>query len=137
MKRVLSLSLATLVMLQSCASYQGGRLPGKDVETFANRQEQGAVHVAVDIMSNQKIAQAFQFDFEEYEVQPVYIVIDNRSKRSYHFKKSELNKQIYSAKEVAEKVQFSTAGRSTGYGVLAGMGTFIILWPLAFLPFPQ
>ena len=134
MKRILSFLSVTLLIFQSCASYQGGRLPGKDVETFANRHVQAEVHVAVDIMSNQKIQQAFQFDLEEYEVQPVYVVMDNRSKRSYHFKKSDIDRQIYSAKEVAEKVQYSTTGRAAAYGTAAALG--LVVWPLLFFAIP-
>ena len=134
MKRILSLLTVTFLIFQSCASYQGGRLPGKDVETFANRQVQGEVYMAVDIMNTQKIQQAFQFDLEEYEVQPIYIVIDNRSKQSYQFKKSGIDKQIYSAKEVAEKVQYSTTGRAATYGTLAAAG--LVIWPLLFFAIP-
>ena len=75
--------------------------------------------MAVDIMNNQKMAGVSAWTLEEYEIQPVYFVMDNRSKQSSHFKKSAFDKQIYSAKEVAEKVQYSTTGRAATYGTLA------------------
>lgn len=134
MKRILSLLPVTLLIFQSCASYQVGRLPGKDVETFANHQVQEEVYVAVDIMNHETIRQAFQFDIEEFEVQPVYIVIDNRSKRSYLFKKSDIDKQVYSAKEVTERVRYNTAGRIAGYSTLATVG--LVIWPLLIFTVP-
>ncbi len=125
MRKAMSLILVGMFLLQGCASYRAGVLPTRDVFLYDNKQEQDGLNVAVDILDAKETKRVFQFKLQSKNVQPVYLVIDNRSDKTYEFSKANINKQCYSAEEVADKFQFSTAGRATTYGVA---GLFI--WPL-------
>lgn len=120
--------LAWIVLLcfvvSGCATYRAARLPSSDVTSFSNFQDQEGLKVAVKFFDARETKKIFGVG-KVYEVsQPVYIAIDNRTKSSYEFKKSMLNKQSMPAEEVAKQCGFSTVGRATTYGVL---GLFI--WP--------
>ncbi len=124
MKRAMVICLVASFFLEGCATYHAGLLPTKDVMNYDNRQSQDNVYVIAKFLDTRETKQIFQFDLISRGIQPVFIVMDNRSPKTYDFKKSDINKQIMSAQEVADKCKFSTVGRATTYGVL---GLFI--WP--------
>ncbi len=124
MKKIISIIIVTLV-LSGCASYRAGRLPTKDIYAYSNRQEQEGLMVAVKFLESAEIKAIFQRDMRSKGVDPVFVIIDNRSKNAYNFAKSMVNKNTYSPEEVAKMCGFSTVGRATSYGV-AGL----LIWPL-------
>lgn len=125
MKKSIVLLLFVSFALQGCATYRGGRLPSNDVFSYADRQEQEGVYVVAHFLDERESKQIFQFNLIQRDVQPVFLIIDNRSPHAIQFKKANINKSVMSADEVADKCKFSTVGRATGYGV-AGL----FLWPL-------
>ncbi len=124
MKRAIVIFLVASCFLEGCASYHAGLLPSKDVMNYDNKQVQNNVYVVAKFLNARETKQVFQFDLENKGIQPTFIVMDNRSPKTYDFKKSDINKQIMSSQEVADKCKFSTVGRATTYGVV---GLFI--WP--------
>ncbi|MFA5336320.1 MAG: hypothetical protein WC324_05305 [Candidatus Omnitrophota bacterium] len=124
MKRFAVFCLVVSLFLEGCASYRGGLLPSKDVMNYEKKQVQKEVYVVADFLDTKETKQIFQFDLQSRGIQPVFIIMDNRSLVTYDFKKSDLNKQVMSSQEVADKCKFNTAGRATAYGV-AG----IFIWP--------
>lgn len=124
MSRLFAVLLSITLLVSGCASYKAGVLPSKDVFTYDNKQEKNGLIAVADILDAKETKRIFQFDLQSKGVQPVYIVIDNRSTQTYEFSKANLNKNALSSQEVSEKCKFSTVGRATTYGVI---GLFI--WP--------
>jgi len=120
--------LLVIIGLSGCATYNALNLPSPDVYTYNNRQTEKSVTIAVEFFDASKTKKIFQVNLLKRGYQPVYIVIDNRSKETYIFNKSRINKTCYDAYAIAEKCGFSTAGRATAYGVGG-----LFLWPL-FIP---
>lgn len=125
MKKLLSLVLVLMFLLQGCASYRAARLPSSDVSSFANHQNQGGLKVVVKFFNARESKKSFGVGKLYRKFQPVYIAIDNRTKTAYEFKKRMLSKQTAPAEEVAKECGFNTVGRATAYGV-AGL----FFWPL-------
>jgi hypothetical protein len=125
MKKEIMLLLVLTLYLSGCASYRAGRLPTKDVFSYDNRQEQNGLFIAVKFFEPYEIRKIFQRNMQDNGVDPIFVVIDNRSKNTYQFAKSMVNKNVFDAEEVAKMCGFSTVGRATSYGVA---GLFI--WPL-------
>jgi hypothetical protein len=124
MKKIF-VAIASGFLLSGCATYHSGRLPTRDVFAYQNRQEQNGLHMAVKFFEPSESREIFQRNIGEKGIDPVFIVIDNRSKNTFQFSKSMVNKNTIPADEVAKMCHFSTVGRATGYGVA---GLFI--WPL-------
>jgi len=124
MRKVLASILISMFFLQGCATYRGGVLPSKDIFTYSNIQEKNGLNVAADILDTRKTKQIFQFNLQSKDIQPIYIIIDNRSDQTYEFSKANLNKNCLSSQEVADKCKFSTAARAGTYGVIG-----IFIWP--------
>ena len=112
-------------LLCGCASYNTMSLPSADVYAYSNRQTQKDVTISVEFFDASKTQKIFKINLLRKGYQPVYIVIDNHSKETYLFNKSRISKACYDASVIAEKCGFSTAGRSTAYGVGA-----LFVWPL-------
>ncbi|MGM0440362.1 MAG: hypothetical protein ACQEP8_04525 [Chlamydiota bacterium] len=125
MKKIIVVISMITILLQGCASYQASALPSADVMSFSNNQEQDNLHAAVKFFNAAESKKMFGTSDVYSRYQPVYIVIDNRTKDAYEFKKRMLNKTTIPAEEVAAECGFSTAGRATAYGVA---GLFV--WPL-------
>lgn len=124
MKRMFIALIAVSYILTGCASYSVALLPTKDVFNYPSRQVQKEVYVVADILDAKETKQIFQFQLQQKNIQPVFVVIDNRSNQTYQFSKSDINKQLLSADQAADKCKFSTIGRATTYGIA---GLFI--WP--------
>ena len=124
MKRAIVIFLVASFFIEGCASYHAGLLPSKDVMNYDNKQVQNNVYVVAKFLDTRETKQIFQFELQGRGIQPVFVVMDNRSPKTFDFKKSDINKQIISSQEVADKCKFSTVGRATTYGVV---GLFI--WP--------
>ncbi len=112
-------------LLFGCASYNTMSLPSADVYAYSNRQAQKDITISVEFFDASKTQKIFKANLLKKGYQPVYIVIDNRSKETYLFNKSRISKTCYDASVIAEKCGFSTAGRATAYGVGG-----LFLWPL-------
>lgn len=124
MNRLFAVLLSIALLVSGCASYKSGVLPSKDVFTYDNKQEKNGLIAVADILDAKETKRVFQFDLQSKGVQPIYIIIDNRTTQTYEFSKANLNKNALSSQEVADKCKFSTVGRATTYGVL---GLFV--WP--------
>lgn len=124
--KVAGIMVMMCVLFSGCASYNTMSLPSADTFAYSNRQTVENVSIAVEFFDASQTKKVFQTDLLSKGYQPVYIVIDNRSKATYIFNKSQISKNCYDASVIAEKCGFSTTGRATSYGVGA-----IFLWPLA------
>ena len=119
------LVIPVLLLTSGCASYRFGRLPSPYVNDHPNPMTQGGVSVAVKYFSTSEALTAFDCDMCPKKINPVFIVIDNKSNTAYGFRKADVDTSYLSAEDVAKKCARSTMGRVAGYGAL---GLFIILW---------
>ena len=106
-----------LILLASCASYNPGRLPSRDVYSFPNVQEKGDVAVAVRFLNEAEVETIFDANLLSAGVQAVYISIENDSQRTYRFSKSDITSNYYTAEQAQEMVGRSVGGRAAGYGI--------------------
>lgn len=124
MGKIICLFLCCLFFC-GCASYRSARLPSTDTQSFSNVQDQEGLKTAVKFFDARESKKTFGVSKLYKVYQPIYIVIDNRTKNTYQFKKGMINKQSIPSEEVAKECNFSTVGRATSYGV-AGL----FFWPL-------
>ena len=125
MKKLLVWTVLVCFFLTGCASYRPGSLPSSDPTALSNHENQEGLTVGVKFLDASEAKKIFGVSKISKVSQPTYIVIDNRTKDTYEFKKRSLNQTVLPAEEVASECGFSTAGRATAYGVA---GVFI--WPL-------
>lgn len=124
MQRIMSL-LLIVCLTSGCATYRAGRLPSMNLSSFQNVLNQDGLQVGVKFLDARESKQIFGVGKMHKLYQPIFIVVDNRTKSTYEFRKRMLNRGTISAEEVAKECGFSTVGRATGYGIA---GLFI--WPL-------
>ncbi len=72
----------------------------------------------------------FDCEMGPRKINPVFIVIDNKSNSAYSFRKADVDTSYLSSEEVAKKCARSTMGRVASYGIL---GLIVILW-VVFIP---
>jgi len=123
--RALGLALVCGLLLSGCAGYETMNLPGADTYAYSNRQTVNDVSVAVEFFDAAQTKKTFQINLLSKGYQPVYIVIDNRSKATCVFNKSQINKTCYDPLVIAKKCGFSAKGRATSYGIGA-----VLFFPL-------
>lgn len=120
--------IACLVLLafltQACASYTSVALPQKDVTTLNQYDKIDDVYVGVSFMDKAEVQRYFDADLIEKGVQPIYMVIENGSERTYMFSKESIGIPRMDSLEAASKGERNTGGRIAGYTVLS-----LVLWP--------
>lgn len=125
-KRIIAGMMITIAVMSSgCATYKVHNLPTRDVYNLSNRQEKEGVIVAVKFFEPDEIKKIFGTDTLKNGIEPVYIIIDNRSSNTYSFSKARINKTTIPAEVVAERCGFRTAARMTRWGLPA-----VAIWPL-------
>ncbi|MBN2483906.1 MAG: hypothetical protein JXD21_06885 [Candidatus Omnitrophica bacterium] len=122
--------LCFVISTSGCASYQFGRLPSPYVIDHPQSITQNDVSVVAQVMNCDKAVTTFDCEMCEKKIQPVFIVIDNKSDSTYSFAKGDVVSHYLTAEEVAKKCARSTMGRVLSYGFL---GLFIITW-IIFIP---
>lgn len=131
-KKIICLLLIVpfLSLTSGCASYRFGRLPSPYIMDHPNSITQKGVSVAVKFMSSSEADTSFDCEMAPRKINPVFIVIENKSNSTYGFRKADVDSSYLSAEEVARKCARSTMGRVLSYGAL---GLVIILW-IVFIP---
>jgi len=124
------LIIPILSLTSGCASYRFGRLPSPYIMDHPNSITQNGVSVAVKILNSSEALATFDCEMGPRKINPVFIVIDNKSNAAYSFRKADVDTSYLSAEEVAKKCARSTMGRILSYGAL---GLIIILW-IVFIP---
>ncbi len=124
------LIIPVLVFTSGCASYKFGRLPSPYIIDHPNSITQKDVSVAVKIFSSSEALSIFDCEMGKRKINPVYIVVDNKSPVAYSFRKADIDTSYLSSEEVAKKCARSTMGRVATYGIL---GMVVILW-VVFIP---
>ncbi len=119
------LIVPVLSLTSGCASYRFGRLPSPYINDQPNPMTQNNVSVAIKILSSSEALATFDCEMAARKINPVFIVIDNKSNTAYSFRKADVDTSYLSAEEVAKKCARSTMGRVASYGLL---GVFIIAW---------
>jgi len=113
-----------IVFVSGCASYRAGSYPTKDILAYSNIQERGDLKIAAKFLDTNETRQSFQRNLQDQGIEPVFLIMDNRSKDTYNFSKSMVNRNVIQAEEVAHRCRFGTGKRVASYGVLA-----ILCWP--------
>lgn len=120
--------IATLVLLafflNSCATYTAIALPQKDVTTLHQYEKQNNVYVGVSFMNKAEVQRYFDADLIDEGVQPIYMVIENGSEKTYLFSKESIGIPKMDSLQAAEKGERNTGGRIAAYGAAS-----LILWP--------
>lgn len=124
MKKFL-LTAPLLLLLSGCASYRAQPLNNTAViQTEAKAANTIAISAkAFDIYDCKKYLDR---DVLRQGYQPVQLIIQNNTDKSYQFSLDRLGITCARPEEVALKVHTSTVGRSVAYGVGA-----LVIWPLA------
>ena len=115
----------SIFVLEACASYTAVRLPQRDVTELNQFEKINDVYVGISFMDKSQTKRYFDADLIEKGVQPVYVVIENGSKKTYNFSKENMGIPGLDSLETAKQGARSTAGRAVGYGLAS-----LILWPL-------
>lgn len=126
----LLLIIPVLLFTSGCASYRFGRLPSPYVNDQPNPLTKNDVSVAIKIFNASEAQSVFDCEMAPRKINPMYIVIDNKSKTAYTFRKADVDTSYLSSEDVAKKCARSTMTRILGYGFL---GLFIISW-IIFIP---
>lgn len=122
--RVIAMLVLSSFLLTSCASYTSIALPQKDVTTLNQFDKINNVYVGVSFMDKAECQRYFDADLIDKGVQPIYMVIENGSEKTYLFSKESIGIPKMDSLQASEKGERSTAGRIAGYGALS-----LILWP--------
>lgn len=117
--------LVLLLFTFGCASYTAVTLPQRDVTTLNQYKEIEKVYVGIEFMDRAQVKRYFDADLIERGFQPIYVVIENSSNKTYGFSKANIGIPGLDSVEASQKGARSTIGRATGYG----LGS-LILWPL-------
>ncbi len=118
-------------LASGCASYHLGRLPSPYLQDYPNPTSQKSVSVAVKIMSCSDALATFDCEMDKRKINPVYIVIENKSDKTYFFRKADIDASYTPAEEAAKKCARSTMGRLVSYGILGLCPfTWIIFIPI-------
>lgn len=97
------LILLTTGLLVGCASLiQPDPLAFPDALSNLQRKEVGEVVVEVGILSDEQAMQHFGIDLGEEDIQPIWLRVHNRSAVKLWFVRNALDKDFYSADEVAQ-----------------------------------
>jgi hypothetical protein len=131
------ISLVLCFSIMGCATYRAGKLPSSDITTYPHAVEKNGVKAAARVLRGESARAAFDVPLLKKGVQPVFLVIANKSSRTYLLEKSLISEGFIPAREVFKKFEKSVASRYVGYGSGVFIGTFIILWPLIFLAIPM
>ncbi len=124
------LIIPVLLLTSGCASYRFGRLPSPYIQDQPNAITQNGVSAAVNFLSVSEALATFDCEMGPRKINPVFIIIDNKSNVAYSFRKADVDTSYLSAEEVAKKCARSTMTRVATYGIL---GLVVILW-VVFIP---
>lgn len=122
--RVISTIVISSFLLTSCASYTSIALPQKDVTTLNQFDKINNVYVGISFMDKAECQRYFDADLIDKGVQPIYMVIENGSEKTYLFSKESIGIPKMDSLQASEKGERSSAGRIAGYGALS-----LIIWP--------
>ena len=119
---IFSLVFCTAECLSS--SIDNAYLPSRDISIYKNIKTIDGVSVAVDIFDTAKIKQTFGVDLIRKKIQPLYVIIQNKSSSRHWFSKAGSDKTFIPSGEVPRMVYEGVFSR-----FLKG-GTFGMLkWP--------
>ena len=124
------LIIPVLSLTSGCASYRFGRLPSPYIMDQPGSITQKDVAVAVKFMSCSEAETTFDCEMGKRKINPVFIVIENKSNITYSFRKADIDSSYLAAEEVVKKCARSTMGRVATYGLL---GLIVIAW-IVFIP---
>jgi len=107
-------------------------LPSGDIAAYPGRIEREQVAVAVEVIDRQQTQSRFHADLLGRRIQPLMVVIANRSGRTYRFSKARVDPPVMAAARAADGTpRFHTmsvagANNSNGFDVHQhpGMATF-------------
>lgn len=134
-KVVCCLVIVPLLSLSSgCASYRIGRLPSSHINDYPNSIIQKNVSVAIKTIDPYEEAEdTFGCDMAPRKINPVFIVINNKSNDAYGFRKADVDSSYLSAEEVAKSCAGSRLGRAKGRLLGFGVAGLAIMW-IALIP---
>ncbi len=92
-----------MVAISGCGGYYAGRLPSNYVEDYVDAVNLNGVSVAVKFFDYDEASEIFSCDMRGREIQPVFIVIDNKSDVAYGFRKASVEPNYIYAEEAARK----------------------------------
>ncbi len=113
------LIIPVLALTSGCASYRFGRLPSPYMGDQPNAVTQNDVSVAIKIMSCSEGLAVFDCEMCKRKINPVFIIIENKSGNTYSFRKGDIDSSYLPSEEVFKKCARSTMGRLAPYGLLA------------------
>ncbi|MDP8266440.1 MAG: hypothetical protein P9M07_05780 [Candidatus Aceula meridiana] len=103
-RTVLFFTLVSLTLIISgCGGYYAGRLPSNYVEDYVDAVNLNSVSVAVKFFDYDEANEIFSCDMRGRGIQPVFIVIDNKSDVAYGFRKANVEASYVYAEEAAKK----------------------------------
>lgn len=124
------LIIPVLLLTSGCASYRFGRLPSPYIQDQPSAITKNNISVAVKFFSVSEAQATFDCEMCRRKINPVFIIIDNKSNTACSFRKADVDTSYLSAEEVAKKCARSTMARLVSYGAL---GLIVIAW-IVFIP---
>jgi len=107
-----------------------GRLPSPYAIDHPEAITQDGVTMMARFLSPSQALTTFDCEMLKRKIQPVFLIIDNKSDKHYSFSKVSTEASFMPAEEVAKMCARSTMGRVVTYGIL---GVFVITW-IIFIP---
>ena len=110
--------------MTSCASYTSISLPQRDVTSLTQNEKLDDVYVGVSFMDRADCQRYFDADLIDKGVQPIYLVIENSSDKTWVFSKENVGCPKMDSLQASEKGERNTGARIAGYAALS-----LLVWP--------
>jgi len=117
-----------LSLSSGCASYRLGRLPSPHISDYPDSITQKNVSVAIKAIDPFEATDTFGCEMVPRKINPVFIVIDNKSNDVYAFKKADVDPNYLSAEQVAKGCAGSRMARVQERLLSFGIVEFAIMW---------
>lgn len=127
MKKFLLVSTACLALFASCAKYNASPLNKQMGEFVGHTYTHHGVTLTVKAFNKDDCMQYLGRNVLAQGYLPIQITVQNNTNRSLLISKDSIDLSLASNEMVANTVQSSTVGRSTGYGAAAAL----VAWPFA------
>lgn len=122
---IIGVIIVLTVMSGGCATYKTYSLPTSDIYNLSNRQEKGGVIVGIKFFEPRELKAIFGTNTLKKGIEPVYIIIDNKSSNTYIFSRRRINRTIIPVDIVVQRCGFHTLARASRWGIPGA-----VLWPL-------
>lgn len=121
-----TLAIAATLLMTACAGYKAQTLSSLSPESAPHSEKKEGIVVSCKAFSKQDCKRYLDRDIISIGIQPIQISIENNTKRTLLFQRSNISVPSADPSYVASQMHTSTVGRSTSYGVGS-----LFLWPLA------